>query len=115
VLSSAAASLDSFFEHPEAIQFPTPYGKRNLILRIHRAYPQPTEVWKLSFITWEGRKLQEGERSVARWSPVLAQRAVSVEWEGQPGRPPARGTRTIGMCSFDARTRGSTRLPLKVK
>ena len=28
---------------------------------------------------------------------------------GQPGRPPARGTRTIGMCSFDARNRGSTR------
>jgi hypothetical protein len=33
----------------------------------------------------------------------------------QPGRPPARGTRTIGMCSFDARNRGSTRLPLKMK
>ncbi len=28
---------------------------------------------------------------------------------------PARGTRTIRMCSFDARNRGSTRLPLKVK
>jgi len=27
----------------------------------------------------------------------------------------ARGTRTIRMCSFDARNRGSTRLPLKVK
>ena len=26
-----------------------------------------------------------------------------------------RGTRTIRMCSFDARDRGSTRLPLKVK
>jgi hypothetical protein len=31
-----------------------------------------------------------------------------------PGRPTARGTRTIGMCSFDARNRGSTRLPLKM-
>jgi hypothetical protein len=27
----------------------------------------------------------------------------------------ARRTRTIGMCSFDARTRGSTRLPLRMK
>ena len=34
---------------------------------------------------------------------------------GQPGRPPARGTRTIRMCSFDARTRGSTRLPFEGK
>ncbi len=32
---------------------------------------------------------------------------------GQPGRPPARGTRTIRMCSFDARNRGSTRPPSK--
>ncbi len=32
---------------------------------------------------------------------------------GDPGRPPAPGTRTIGMCSFDARNRGSTRLPPK--
>jgi hypothetical protein len=32
---------------------------------------------------------------------------------GQPGRPPARGTRTIRMCSFDARIRGSTRPPPK--
>jgi hypothetical protein len=31
------------------------------------------------------------------------------------GRPPARGTRTIRTCSFDARSRGSTRLPLKMK
>jgi hypothetical protein len=46
---------------------------------------------------------------------VLAERAASEGWEGQPGRPPARGTRTIGMCSFDARNRGSTRLPLKVR
>ena len=30
-----------------------------------------------------------------------------------PGRPPARGTRTIGMCSFDARIRGSTRPPFE--
>ena len=34
---------------------------------------------------------------------------------GSPGRPPARGTRTIRMCSFDARNRGSTRPPLKIK
>ncbi len=33
--------------------------------------------------------------------------------EGQPSRPPARGTRTLGRCSFDARNRGSTRPPLK--
>ena len=46
---------------------------------------------------------------------VLAQRAASEGWEGQPDRPPARGTRTIGMYSFDARNRGSTRLPLKVR
>src|SRR6185295_348253 len=32
---------------------------------------------------------------------------------GQPGRPPARGTRTINMCSSDARIRGSTRPPPK--
>jgi len=32
---------------------------------------------------------------------------------GQPGRPPARGTRTLRRCSFDARNRGSTRLPPK--
>ena len=31
----------------------------------------------------------------------------------QPGCPPARGTRTIKQCSFDARNRGSTRLPLR--
>jgi len=62
VLSSAAALLDGLFEHPEAIQFPTPCGKRNLILRIHRAYPQPAEVWELCFITWEGRKLQVGKK-----------------------------------------------------
>ena len=30
---------------------------------------------------------------------------------GQPGHPPARGTRTMRMCSSDARTRGSTRPP----
>jgi hypothetical protein len=52
---------------------------------------------------------------VCRTGSVLAQRAASEGWEGQPGRPPARGTRTIGMCSFDARNRGSTRLPLKVR
>jgi hypothetical protein len=34
---------------------------------------------------------------------------------GQPSRPPARGTRTVGMCSFDARIRGSTRPPLGEK
>jgi hypothetical protein len=50
-----------------------------------------------------------------RWSPVLVQRAALEGWEGQPGRPPARGTRTIGMCSLDARNRGSTRRPLKMK
>jgi hypothetical protein len=33
--------------------------------------------------------------------------------DGYPGRPPARGTRTIRMCSFDARNRGSTKLPCK--
>ncbi len=33
--------------------------------------------------------------------------------EGLPGRPPARGTRTIRMCSFDARIRGSTRPPFE--
>jgi hypothetical protein len=46
-------------------------------------------------------------------APMLAQRAASEGGEGRPSRPPARGTRTIGMCSFDARNRGSTRLPLE--
>ncbi len=36
---------------------------------------------------------------------MLAQR---VGGEGEPGRSPARGTRTIRMCSFDARIREST-------
>ena len=35
--------------------------------------------------------------------------------EEQPGRPPARGTRTIRKCSFDARTRGSTRPSQKTR
>ena len=73
-LSSAAALLDGLFEHPEAIQFPTPCGKRNLILRMHRAYPQPAEVWELCFITWEGRKLQEGGKRVA-WSSSCSRNA----------------------------------------
>ena len=76
MLSSAAALLNGLFEHPEAIQFPIPCGKST---RIYRAYPQPAEVWELCFITWEGRKLLEGERRVARWSPVLAQRAASED------------------------------------
>jgi len=35
------------------------------------------------------------------------------KWEGGvwPGALLARGTRTLRRCSFDARTRGSTRLP----
>jgi hypothetical protein len=41
--------------------------------------------------------------------------APASRWDGQPGRPPARGTRALGRASFDARTRGSTRLPLKMK
>ena len=44
--------------------------------------------------------------------PLLAQRAASEEWDGQPGRPPARGTRTIGMCSFDARSYGANQTTL---
>ena len=36
---------------------------------------------------------------------LLAQRAASEGWEGQPGRPPARGTRTIGMCFRRAQSR----------
>jgi len=36
-------------------------------------------------------------------------------WDWQPGRPPARGTRALRKASFDARNRGSTRLPLKRK
>jgi hypothetical protein len=59
-----------------------------------------------------GRKMI-GKDGTTYWSPLLVQRAASEGWEGQPGRPPARGTRTIGMCSFDARNRGSTKLPLK--
>jgi len=43
VLSSAAALLDGLFEHPEVIQFPTPYGIAHRILRIHRVFPQPAK------------------------------------------------------------------------
>ncbi len=50
-------------------------------------------------------------RWVACWSSMLAQRAVAEGWEVQPGRPPARGTRAIGMCSFDARNGRSIRTP----
>jgi len=59
------------------------------------------------------RMLKRG--GVAGTIPVLAQRAASEGWEGSPGRPPARGTRTIRMCSFDARNRGSARQPLKMR
>src|ERR1043165_5974420 len=39
---------------------------------------------------------------------------MSVKGEGDwPGALLARATRTIRMCSFDARNRGSTRLPLR--
>jgi hypothetical protein len=100
VLPSAAALLDGLFEHPEAIQFPTPCGKRNLILQIHRAYPQPAEVWELCFITWEGRKLQEGERRVACWSPVLAQRAVA---EDPPGHMQWRPSSPLSMEKIEER------------
>jgi len=41
---------------------------------------------------------------VAGTIPVPAQRAVSEGWEGWPGRLPARGTCTISMSSFDARS-----------
>src|SRR5438552_16245487 len=56
----------------------------------------------------------------AQWKinqpPSLKREKACLEgWDGQPGRPPARGTRTIRMCSFDARTRGSTRLPCEEK
>ena len=36
------------------------------------------------------------------------------EWEGGLLASCARATRTIGMCSFDARNRGSIRLPLNM-
>jgi hypothetical protein len=51
---------------------------------------------------------------VCRAGSVLAQRAASEGWEGQPGRPPARGLRTLGMCSFDARNEGHPDNPLLV-
>jgi hypothetical protein len=59
-----------------------------------------------------------------RWTRAVEDQSAPIPEEvtsklgrrdGQPGSPPARGTRTIRMCSFDARTRGSTRLPLKRK
>ncbi|TKB68282.1 MAG: DUF3422 domain-containing protein [Nitrospira sp.] len=40
-------------------------------------YESPDGVSEVCFNTWQRRKLQEGERRVACWSPVLAQRAVS--------------------------------------
>jgi hypothetical protein len=47
---------------------------------------------------------------------MLRQRDNRINREGRAaGRPPARGTFTIGMCSFDARNRGSTRPPFKMK
>src|ERR1044071_8227512 len=78
--------------------------------------------------SWVPPGAMDGEKSlggVGRWERrrcermepddllILAQRACSEGWEGQTSHPPARGTRTIRMCSFDARNRGSTRLPLK--
>ena len=51
MLSSAAALMDELFEHPEAIQFPTPCGKSNRILRIHRVFRSLLEVLELCFIT----------------------------------------------------------------
>ena len=44
---------------------------------------------------------------------MVALRDSAMRGDGWPGGPPARGTRTIRMCSFDARNRGSTRLPVK--
>src|SRR4029077_8884611 len=55
----------------------------------------------------EGPRFWEGveERGHNKPALVLAQRAASERWEGQPGRPPARGTRTIRMCSPGTRAR----------
>ena len=47
---------------------------------------------------------------------VLTQRAGLRRMKrGRPGALLARRTRTMKLCSFDARTRGSTRLPLRMK
>lgn len=46
--------------------------------------------------------------------PLCSRNARPKKGEtGQPDRPPARGTRTMRLCSFDARIRGSTRPPLE--
>ena len=37
---------------------------------------------------------------------------LESRWYGQPGRPPARGTRTFRMCTFNTRNSGSARPPL---
>jgi hypothetical protein len=46
---------------------------------------------------------------VARLSPLLAQRAPSEGWGGKrPGALLARRTRTVKLCSFDARSKGQS-------
>jgi hypothetical protein len=47
-----------------------------------------------------GHSLIEGR--VEAWKEHFEVRSEVLE--GHPGRPPARGTRTIRMCSFDARS-----------
>jgi hypothetical protein len=51
------------------------------------------DAWKINPAWDEGMAPQDKERG------------------GQPGCPPARGTRTLRRYSFNARNRGSTRLP----
>jgi hypothetical protein len=70
---------------------------------------------------WEPRRVFHSRRGTEetarrRWAAwmrrerpgaLLARRG----WDGQPGHPPARGTRALRRASFDARNRGSTRPP----
>jgi hypothetical protein len=68
-----------------------------------------------------------GKRKALAWANGTSRRARGLggwesraQWESsrspslkrtQASGPPARGTRTIRMCSFDARNRGATKLP----
>ena len=59
------------------------------------------------------REWARSARDAGRGEPAWDAGMAPQEGRGQPGRPLARGTRTIRMCSFDARNRGSTRPPPK--
>jgi hypothetical protein len=52
-------------------------------------------------------RLRKAEQPRTQPTPRLENR-----WDGQPGRPPARGTRTLSRYTFDTRNSGSAGSPL---